>query len=177
MQVRIALNYSWNSEPSIVQGGIEVLGVFQNVLVRISIAMWKHYDWKQLGKKIIYLAYIFHRAGTWRPDLMQRPWRSAAYWLAVLVRVSIPAQTSWPPSKVGRKGFIQLTLPHCCSLPKEVRPGTHTGQELGGRCGCRSHGGMLLTGLLPLVCSACFLIDPRTTSPGVPFLTVRCILP
>jgi hypothetical protein len=30
----------------------------------------------------------------------------------VLVKVSIPAQTSWPRSKLGRKGFIQLTLPH-----------------------------------------------------------------
>ena len=45
----------------------------------------------------------------------------------VLVRVSIPAQTSWPRRKLGRKGFIQLTLPHCCLLPKEVRTGTHTG--------------------------------------------------
>ena len=42
----------------------------------------------------------------------------------VLVRVSTfaPAQTSWPRSKLGKKGFIQLTLPHCCS-PKEVRTG------------------------------------------------------
>jgi hypothetical protein len=32
---------------------------------------------------------------------------------------------------LGRKGFIQLTLPHCCSLPKEVRTGTQTGQEAG----------------------------------------------
>jgi hypothetical protein len=31
----------------------------------------------------------------------------------------------------------------------------------------RSHGGMLLTGLLPLACSACFLIEPKTTSPGM----------
>jgi hypothetical protein len=49
---------------------------------------------------------------------------------------------------VGRKGFTQLTLPHCCSSPKEVRTGTHTGQELGGSNGCRSHRGMLLTGLV-----------------------------
>jgi len=48
-----------------------------------------------------------------------------------LVRVSIPAQTSWPRSKLGRKGFIQLTLPHCCSSPKEVRTGTEAGQEAG----------------------------------------------
>jgi hypothetical protein len=30
---------------------------------------------------------------------------------------------------LGRKEFIQLTLPHCCSSPKEVRTGTQTGQE------------------------------------------------
>jgi hypothetical protein len=30
-----------------------------------------------------------------------------------------------------RKGFIQLTFPHCCSSLKEVRNGTHTGQEAG----------------------------------------------
>jgi hypothetical protein len=30
-----------------------------------------------------------------------------------------------------KKGFIQLTLPHCCSLPKEVRTGTQAGQEAG----------------------------------------------
>ena len=28
-------------------------------------------------------------------------------------------------------------------------------------------GRVLLTGLLPLACSACFLIEPRTTSPGM----------
>jgi hypothetical protein len=50
---------------------------------------------------------------------------------AVLVRVSIPAQTSGPRSTWGRKGFIQLTHPHCCSSPKEVRTGTQAGQEAG----------------------------------------------
>jgi hypothetical protein len=33
--------------------------------------------------------------------------------------------------QVGRKGFIQLTLPYCCSSPKEVRTGPQTGQEPG----------------------------------------------
>jgi hypothetical protein len=37
----------------------------------------------------------------------------------------------------------------------------------GSRSWCRGHGGMLLTGLLPLPCSVCFLIEPRTTSPGM----------
>jgi hypothetical protein len=51
--------------------------------------------------------------------------------ILVLVKVSIPAQTSWPRSKLGRKDFIQLTLSHCCSSPNEVRTGTQAGQEAG----------------------------------------------
>jgi hypothetical protein len=31
---------------------------------------------------------------------------------------------------------------------------------------------MLLTGLLPLACSACFLIEPRTTSPRIVLTTM-----
>jgi hypothetical protein len=42
-----------------------------------------------------------------------------------------------------------------------------TGQHPGGRSWCRGHRGMLLTGLLPTAGSACFLIEPRTTSPGM----------
>jgi hypothetical protein len=34
-----------------------------------------------------------------------------------------------PRSKMGRKGFIQHILPHCCSLSKEVRTGIQAGQE------------------------------------------------
>ena len=41
----------------------------------------------------------------------------------------------------------------------------------GSRSWCRGHGGMLLTGLLPLPCSACFLIEPKTTSLGMAPLT------
>jgi hypothetical protein len=37
----------------------------------------------------------------------------------VLVRISIPAQTSWPRSKLGGKGFIQFTFPYCCSSPRK----------------------------------------------------------
>jgi hypothetical protein len=33
--------------------------------------------------------------------------------------------------QLGRKGFIQLTLLHCCSSLKEVRTGTQTGQKAG----------------------------------------------
>jgi hypothetical protein len=33
--------------------------------------------------------------------------------------------------QLGRKGFIQLTFPHCCSSLKGVRTGTQAGQGAG----------------------------------------------
>jgi hypothetical protein len=36
-----------------------------------------------------------------------------------------------PRSKLSRKEFIQLTFPHCCSSPQEVRTGTQAGQKAG----------------------------------------------
>jgi len=62
--------------------------------VRVSIAVTKHHNQKSnVGEERLYLAYtstallIIERccdwnskkAGTWRQELMQRPWRSAAH--------------------------------------------------------------------------------------------------
>jgi hypothetical protein len=68
-------------------------------------------------------------------------------------------------SKLGRKGFIWLPLPlHSLSLRK-------SGQELKQgknlEVGTYTVGVVLLAGLLPVACSAYFLIDPRATSPGM----------
>jgi hypothetical protein len=88
---------------------------------------------------------------------------------SVLVWVSLPAkkyndqEASW-----GGKGFIQLTLPHCCSSPKEVRTGTQTGQEAGADAEVMEE----VIGLLHLACSACFLREPRTTCPGMALPTM-----
>jgi hypothetical protein len=64
---------------------------------------------------------------------------------------------------LGRKGLIQLTLPH-----HERKSGQELkqGKNLEKR-GDRGHGQMLLIGLLLMACSACFLIKRRTTSPGI----------
>ena len=72
----------------------------------------------------------------------------------VLVRVSIPAQTSWPRNKLGKKGFIHLTLPHCCSSPREVRTGIQVGQDAGADAEA-------MEGYSLLACSACSLTEPR----------------
>jgi hypothetical protein len=58
-----------------------------------------------------------------------------------------------------RKGFIQLILPEYCSPSRDVRTGTQTWQEPGGR----GHGGV--TGLLFMAYSACFLIEPGMVPP------------
>jgi hypothetical protein len=83
---------------------------------------------------------------------------------SVLVRFFIPEQTSWPRSKLGKNRIIQLILSCCCSSPKEVRTETQAGQEAGADAEAMD-GWMFLTGLLPLACSVCFLIEPKTTSP------------
>ena len=58
--------------------------------------MIKHHEQKQLGEERVYLVstsrslFIIrnhqdrnsNRAGTWRQELMQRPWRDTAYWLS-----------------------------------------------------------------------------------------------
>jgi hypothetical protein len=71
-------------------------------------------------------------------------------------------ETPWSKTTWGGGGlFTQHVRSH--SLFGEVRTGTQTGQGPGGRSWCRGHRGVLLTGLLLVVCSACFLIEPRTT--------------
>ena len=88
-------------------------------------------------------------------------------WLAVL-RICLSSgfyccEDTMTKTKLRRKGFIWLTLPHYSLSLKEGRTGTQTGQEPGGRSWCRGHGGVLLTGLLPMAWWACFLIECRST--------------
>jgi hypothetical protein len=52
-----------------------------------------------------------------------------------------------------------------------VRTGTQTWQEPGAGAMKRPWGSAAYTGLLPMACSSCFLIELRTTSPGVTLLT------
>ena len=84
----------------------------------------------------------------------------------VLVGVSIPAQTSWPRSKLGRKGFIQLTFPRCCSSPNEVRTGTQAGQGAGADAEVVD-GWLASPVLLSLL-----ITESKTTSPGMAQLTM-----
>jgi hypothetical protein len=89
---------------------------------------------KQVGEERVYSAYtstlLFiikgsqdrnsHRAGTWRQELMQRPWRDAAYWLASLLSYKprtispgmAPPTMGWvlPPLITNGENALQLDL-------------------------------------------------------------------
>ena len=86
---------------------------------------------------------------------------------SISLKVSIPAQNIMTKNKLERKRLIRLILPHFCSLPKEVRTVTYTGWNLEAGADEEAMEGYLLTRLLSLACSSCFLIEPRTTSIGM----------
>jgi hypothetical protein len=75
------------------------------------------------------------------------------------------------------KGFIQLTLLHCCSSPKEVRTRTYTGQEPGGRSWCKGQEDWCLLACFPCLAQIVFLIEPKTTSSGMAPPTMGWALP
>ena len=57
------------------------------VLVRVSLAWKKHHDQKASASILLFIIEESqdrksNRAGSWEQELMQKPWRDAAYWLA-----------------------------------------------------------------------------------------------
>lgn len=83
-----------------------------SVLVRISIALMKHYDQSNLGEERVNLASLLlfitegsqeansSRAGTWKQELVQGPWMGVAYWLSphTLLRL-LPYRPLEPPAQ------------------------------------------------------------------------------
>jgi hypothetical protein len=53
------------------------------ILGRVTNALMRHHDRKQLGKEKISssLDRNSNRLGMWEQELVQRPWRGATYWL------------------------------------------------------------------------------------------------
>ena len=70
-------------------------------------------------------------------------------------------------SNLGRKGFIHSQFPYNSSSSKAVRAGLKQGSNLKAGADTETMKGLLLTGLLPMACSAFFLIELRITSPGL----------
>jgi hypothetical protein len=77
---------------------------------------------------------------------------------SVLVRVSIPAQTVMTKKQVGEERVYLAYTSILLFITKEVRTGTQAGQEAGADAEA-------MEGCSLLACSACSLIEPKTTSP------------
>jgi len=70
-------------------------------------------------------------------------------------------KSPWP------KISLEERVSFCLYFQATVHHWGKSGQKPGSRSWCRGHGGALLTGLLLMACSACFLIPSRTTFRGV----------
>jgi hypothetical protein len=82
-------------------------------------------------------------------------------YVSVLVRVSIPAQNITTKKQIGEE---RVYLAYTSAL-LFITKGSQDWNSNRSGSRCRGHGGMFLAGLLLLACSACFLVEPRTTSP------------
>lgn len=97
------------------------------VLVRVSIVSVKHMTKKQVGEEKVYSTYTStlmfitkgsqdrnsHRAGIWRQELMQRPMRGAAYWIALHGVCSAFFLTEPNPTNPGvAPSTMDWSLPH-----------------------------------------------------------------
>lgn len=88
----------WAISPALKTGTLRVSGI---AVRRASVHLFsvfiiyaaeiKHYKQEQLGEEKIYFFLKFiipssreAKAGTWRQQLMQRPWIGAVYWFAQL---------------------------------------------------------------------------------------------
>jgi hypothetical protein len=95
------------------------------VLVRITIAVVKHHEQKYLGRKgVIWFILLHHcsslkefrtgtqtRVGTLRQELMQRPWRDAAYWFTPSLLSPLSYRTQGTSPKVVPPTMVYI-FPH-----------------------------------------------------------------
>jgi hypothetical protein len=82
----------------------------------------------------------------------------------VLLRVSIPAQNTMTKKQVVKERVYSAHTFTLLLITKGSQDWNSS--RSGSRSQCRGHGGMFLTGLLPLACSACSLIEPRLPAQG-----------
>lgn len=125
-----------------------------NLLSVTKIIIWP----KQLAQERVYIAYPsqsqFNTRVSQDKNLEAGPKSEIA-----LVRAAIAVMTYHG----GGKALFGLNS----ISSKEIKTGPHIGQQSRDSSWGRGYGGLLLTGLLVTACSACLLIKPRATSPGM----------
>lgn len=83
---------------------------------------------------------------------------------SILARVSIAVIRHYCQQKLGEERVYFAS--QLISAITEGNQGKNSGQEPGGRNWSRGHGRvLLLTNLLFITFSACFLVEPKTTNP------------
>jgi hypothetical protein len=94
-----------------------------------------------------------------------------------LHRETLPRKTKTKTITTTTKQFMEERVYFVLQLSGYTRHSVTEGsqgrsikQEAGGRSWCRCLGGVWLTSLLPMACSACFLVEPRAI--GVTQLTM-----
>ena len=89
--------------------------------------------------------------------------RNTPLLIPICLRVSIPGQNIMTKKQVGEERVYSDYISTLLFITERSQD-WNIGRS-GSRSWCRGHGGMFFTGLLPLACSACSLIEPKTTSP------------
>jgi hypothetical protein len=94
-------------------------------------------------------------------------WEKLKAILAILSRFLFLHKTLWPRSNLGGKSLFRLQFNIEIHYQRKSGPEYTQGRKLEAEVDADAMEKCLLTGLLPLACSACFLIEPRTTSQGI----------
>ena len=108
---------------------------------------------------------LYHNRLTWKTphghlssDLWKGPNNMLSWFrILLLLQNTMTTKQSW-----GSRGLFSS---HYINKESQDRSSSRV-EKPRGRNWCRGHGGVLLTGLLLMTCSACFLTEPRTISPG-----------
>ena len=86
---------------------------------RVTNAVMRHHDKKQVGVERVYLAYsptsqvpTEDRTGTWRQELKQKSWRDVPYWLAPHGLLSLLSYRTQDHQPKGGPTHSGINSPH-----------------------------------------------------------------
>jgi hypothetical protein len=124
LQIKVFFQY--------IGGNIRRLGYNKRGESWVTIAVMKHSDQSNLGRSLIFSlcshTTVHHQRKSWqdlkqlwRQELMQRPWRGVAYWLAHHGLLSLSSYKTEDHSPGVALPAITCTLP-CQSLVRKIFP-------------------------------------------------------
>ena len=101
--------------------------------------------------KYIHIQALLSNSSDFKPTWINKKkgiicfWKLNSSWIpSVLCRAALAVKKLHEPNQLGDRGFIWLMCPHHSPSLVDVRAGTQTGKEPGGRSWYRGHGGELV---------------------------------